>query len=121
MLIRCPPKKKAAADSSPEISAAFEAKDRFVLALETEYEELESPGWCVAQDGRTGEGDGAVPLGNQESLDGMGIGRGAVVVMMAKSGIDLAKSFRALHFGLAFPEHHKSLATYAAPGFNGSF
>jgi hypothetical protein len=121
VLARCPAKKKTAADSSPEISAAFEAKDRFVLALETEGVGLKSPGWGVAQNGRTRESDGAVPLGHQEALDGMGIGRGAGVMMMTKGAIDLAKSFSPLHLGLTLPEHHKALTTYAAAGFNGSF
>jgi hypothetical protein len=114
-------RKKAAADSSPEISAAFEAKDRFVLALETECVGLESPGWSVSKNRRARISNGAVPLRNQEPLDGMGVGGSSVVMMMPKSAVDLAKSFRPLHLGLTFPEHHEALTAYAAAGFNGSF
>jgi len=120
-MVRRPARREAAADSSPEISAAFEAKDCFVLALETEGVGLECPGWGVAQDGRAGEGDGAVPLGNQEAFDRVGIRGGTVVMMTTKRVVDLAQSFGALHPGLAFPEHHKTLTANGATGFDGGF
>jgi len=37
---------------------------------------LERPAWGVAEDGGAGEGDGAIPLGNEEAAGGVGMGAG---------------------------------------------
>ena len=47
--------------------------------------------------------------------------RAAGMMVMAEGGLDFAEGFSALHAGLALPEHHKTLATNSATGFNGGF
>jgi hypothetical protein len=79
---------------------------------------LERPHRSITEDSCAGEGNRSIPGGDQETLGRVNVRACADVVMMAQRGFNLAQRFAAFHFGLAFPEHYKALATYAATGFN---
>ena len=79
---------------------------------------LERPAWGVAEDGGAGEGDGAIPLGNEEAAGGVGMGAAFVAVLAAEGGFDFAKGFSLFHAGLALPVKSETLATDAAARLN---
>ncbi len=67
---------------------------------------------------------GAVPVGDDEAMLGMGVGAGKLMVMAAERSGNLAQGDGALPAGLALPVESESLATYGAAevrGINSAF
>jgi hypothetical protein len=75
------------------------------------------PGWSMAQDRSSREGDGAVPLRNQKAALRVSLLAWRLSVMAEQYFLNVAQSLGAFHARLALPEHDESLAAHAAFGF----
>jgi hypothetical protein len=72
----------------------------------------------MAQNRGAGEGEGSVPLGNQEAACRVSLGAGLVAMLVAQSFLNLAHCFDALGVRLPLPEQDKSLTADTAVGFS---
>lgn len=78
---------------------------------------LERPTGCVAQSGGAGKSCGAVEISYDETVLGMGVSAGELVVMAAQGAGDLEQGDVALGLILALPEQGEALSADGTVSF----